>query len=66
MVIWLTNKRLRERPHARSSYGRQFITGDNANKGILEPFETLLNDFFTSDKPQEVGLPPVVFLVQAN
>lgn len=39
-------------------YDRQFITRDNANKGILERFETLLNNFFASDKPQEVGLHP--------
>jgi AraC-like DNA-binding protein len=40
-------------------YDRQFITRDNTNKGILERFETLLNNFFTSDKPQQVGLPSV-------
>ncbi len=42
-------------------YDRQFITRDTANKGILERFETLLNDFFTSDKPQEIGLPSVAY-----
>jgi len=42
-------------------YDRQFITRDNTNKGILERFESLLNDFFTSDKPQEVGLPSVAY-----
>lgn len=42
-------------------YDRQFITRDNANKGILERFETLLNNFFASDKPQEVGLPSVAY-----
>lgn len=42
-------------------YDRQFITRDNAHKGILERFETLLNDFFSSDKPQEVGLPSVAW-----
>ena len=42
-------------------YDRQFITRDTANKGILERFETLLNDFFTSDKPQQVGLPSVAY-----
>lgn len=42
-------------------YDRQFITRDNANKGILERFETLLNAFFTSDKPLEVGLPSVAY-----
>lgn len=42
-------------------YDRQFITRDNANKGILERFESLLNDFFVSEKPQEVGLPSVAY-----
>ena len=42
-------------------YDRQFITRDNANKGILERFETLLNDFCKSDKPHEVGLPSVAW-----
>ncbi len=42
-------------------YDRQFITRDNVNKGILEKFENLLNDYFNSDKPQEVGLPSVAY-----
>lgn len=42
-------------------YDRQFIIRDNANKGILERFETLLKDFFVSDKPQTVGLPSVAY-----
>lgn len=40
-------------------YDRQFITRDNANKGILERFESLLNAYFSSNKPHEVGLPSV-------
>jgi AraC family transcriptional regulator, transcriptional activator of pobA len=40
-------------------YDRQFITRENSVKGILERFETLLNDFFSSDKPQTIGLPSV-------
>jgi len=40
-------------------YDRQFITRDNVHKGILEKFETLLNDYFTTDKPQTIGLPSV-------
>ena len=42
-------------------YDRQFITRDNAHKGILERFESLLTDFFASDKPQTVGLPSVAY-----
>lgn len=42
-------------------YDRQFITRDNAHKGILERFESLLNDFFISAKPHEVGLPSVAY-----
>lgn len=40
-------------------YDRQFITRDNVNKGILARFEDLLNDYFSSDKPQTIGLPSV-------
>jgi AraC family transcriptional activator of pobA len=42
-------------------YDRQFITRDNVHRGILERFETLLNDFFKSDKPQKIGLPSVAY-----
>src|SRR5690606_12319718 len=38
-----------------------FITRDNVHQGILERFETLLNDFFSSDKPQTIGLPSVSY-----
>lgn len=40
-------------------YDRQFITRDNAHKGILEKFEELLGEYFSSDKPQQEGLPSV-------
>lgn len=40
-------------------YDRQFITRDNAHKGILERFENLIGDYFRSDKPQTLGLPSV-------
>ena len=42
-------------------YDRQFITRENTVKGILERFEALLNNFFSSDKPKEVGLPSVAY-----
>jgi AraC-like DNA-binding protein len=42
-------------------YDRQFITRDNVHKGILELFETMLNEYFTSDKPQRIGLPSVAY-----
>jgi AraC-like DNA-binding protein len=40
-------------------YDRQFITRENVNKGILERFENLLNDYFQTEKPQTFGLPSV-------
>jgi AraC-like DNA-binding protein len=42
-------------------YDRQFITRENTVKGILEKFETVLNDFFSSDRPQTIGLPSVSY-----
>jgi len=40
-------------------YDRQFITRESANKGILQKFEEMLNGYFNSDKPREIGLPSV-------
>jgi AraC family transcriptional regulator, transcriptional activator of pobA len=42
-------------------YDRQFITRDNVHKGILERFETLLNEYYQSDKPHALGLPSVAW-----
>jgi AraC-like DNA-binding protein len=42
-------------------YDRQFITRENENRGILETFEELLNNYFQSDKPQAIGLPTVSY-----
>lgn len=40
-------------------YDRQFITREVVNIGVIERFETLINDYFNSDKPQKLGLPNV-------
>lgn len=42
-------------------YDRQFITRDNAHKGVLDKFESLLNSYFVSEKPQTDGLPAVAW-----
>jgi len=42
-------------------YERQFITRENAHKGVLEKFENLLNDYYQSDKPNTIGLPSVAY-----
>lgn len=42
-------------------YDRQFITREHVNKGILERFEGLLNNYFVSDKTQTIGLPSVAW-----
>ena len=45
-------------------YDRQFITRDNINKGMIEKFEDLLNSYFSSDKPQNIGLPSVAYCAE--
>lgn len=42
-------------------YDRQFITRENVQKDILQKFESLLNHYFQSDKPQTTGLPSVAY-----
>lgn len=42
-------------------YDRQFITREVTHIGILEKFEDLLNTYFMSDKPQNIGLPSVAY-----
>ena len=42
-------------------YDRQFITRDHVYRSIIERFDGLLNHYFTSDKPQTVGLPSVAY-----
>jgi AraC-like DNA-binding protein len=45
-------------------YDRQFITRDVAHKGILEKFDTMLNNYFYSEKPQNIGLPSVAYFAE--
>ncbi|MCW3806791.1 helix-turn-helix domain-containing protein [Plebeiibacterium marinum] len=45
-------------------YDRQFITRENTNKGIIEQFERYLNDYFRSEKPQNIGLPSVTLIAR--
>jgi AraC family transcriptional activator of pobA len=45
-------------------YDRQFITRETANKGILERFDGLLNEYFKSDKPVQIGLPTVGYCAE--
>lgn len=40
-------------------YDRQFMTRENINTDILSKFENLLNDYFLSETPQDLGLPSV-------
>ena len=42
-------------------YDRQFITRDHIHKDVLVTFERLLNEYFSSDKPQALGLPSVKY-----
>jgi AraC family transcriptional activator of pobA len=42
-------------------YDRQFITRDTIHRGILAKFENLLSSYFSSDKPQTIGLPSVSY-----
>ncbi|MDD4848903.1 MAG: helix-turn-helix domain-containing protein [Bacteroidales bacterium] len=45
-------------------YDRQFITREQVNQGSLEQFETALNEYFKSDKPQHFGLPSVAYFAE--
>lgn len=45
-------------------YERQFITRNHVNKDVLSRFEKVLNDYFSSDRPSEVGLPSVSYCAE--
>ena len=40
-------------------YDRQFLTREVTHQGAMNKFETLLGNYFSSDKPQKYGLPSV-------
>ena len=42
-------------------YDRQFFTREHKNQGVVGKFEKLLNGYFNSDKPREIGLPTVAY-----
>lgn len=45
-------------------YDRQFITREHVNKGILERFESIINDYFNSEKLQTIGIPSVAYCAE--
>jgi AraC-like DNA-binding protein len=45
-------------------YDRQFITREHVNKGILERFESIINDYFNSEKLQTFGIPSVAYCAE--
>lgn len=45
-------------------YDRQFLTRDNIHRGILAKFETLLSSYFSSERPQTIGLPSVSYCAE--
>lgn len=42
-------------------YERQFITREVVNRDILQKFESLIDDYFQNNAPQESGLPSVKY-----
>jgi AraC-like DNA-binding protein len=45
-------------------YGRQFLTRQSANAGVVAQVETLLRGYFKSDQLPEKGLPSVKYLAE--
>lgn len=50
--------------HCMRFYDRQFITREHVNKGIVEKFETLLDNYFQSDDLSAAGLPTVGYCAE--
>lgn len=45
-------------------YDRQFITREHVNKGILQRFEAILNNYFNSEKLHTDGIPTVSYCAE--
>ncbi|MDQ2177075.1 AraC family transcriptional regulator [Marinifilum sp. D714] len=45
-------------------YGRQFITRSSYNKDILSKLESLLKDYFNTDKAEQFGIPTVKYCAE--
>ncbi|WP_027127263.1 helix-turn-helix domain-containing protein [Gelidibacter mesophilus] len=45
-------------------YDRQFITRNDANSDVLQTFEAILNDYFSSKQPKILGLPSVTYCAE--
>lgn len=43
-------------------YDRQFLTRENVNKGTIEKFERVLDEYFKSEQPKTIGLPSVGYI----
>ena len=45
-------------------YERQFITREDAHRGTLQKFESMLNEYLDSDVPMDSGLPTVAYFAE--
>jgi len=50
--------------YSKRYYDRQFYTRTNLNKDILTKFETVMSDYYQSDKPRENGVLSVKYCAQ--